>query len=288
MERKDKRGRTRHPSHRWALLGAEEEGFNHDTSRPRKVHGHCKWKPHQDAVHWIHLANQKGWLRGRYRLGHRPVVLEEVRRPKVQSGPRKDKMYRSQHCLAERSRPWSWALKRCCGKRVDPWKRSVVSTSNAHTGGKMVAPGCASKRTKEPTRSSKITRGRTQRNHQKRKEKVGSSNACGNAVQKGNKEDMLASGNWSAKLWIQQDSPKNKACMYCGGARVHETTFEIISSKRSWRSHRRQRIQFDESLKFSAQIYSDASSDENSGWEFPVYNEWKKLETIPAWQLDKV
>ena len=33
-----------------------EDDFNNDSSRPRKVHFNCKWKPHQDAVYWIHLA----------------------------------------------------------------------------------------------------------------------------------------------------------------------------------------------------------------------------------------
>ena len=37
--------------------------------------------------------------------------------------------------------------------------------------------------------------------------------------------------------------------------------------RKSWRSHRKQRIQFDESFQFGTQIYSDASSDENSGCE---------------------
>ena len=89
---------------------------------------------------------------------------------------------------------------------------------------------------------------------------------AGNALQERNKETLQLSGNWSGELWIRQDS-KNKACMYRGGSWVHETTFGIISTERSWRSHRRQRIQFDDTLQLGSQVYSDASSDENSRCE---------------------
>ena len=42
----------------------------------------------------------------------------------------------------ERCRPWSWTLKRCCGKRMGPVKLVEV---RPHTDGKVFAPGCASK-----------------------------------------------------------------------------------------------------------------------------------------------
>ena len=65
------------------------------------------------------------------------------RRLNVQSGQRK-----GGKCgcapLPERCRPWSWTLKRCCGKRMGPdemWHRGRVSAS----GGKVFAPGCASR-----------------------------------------------------------------------------------------------------------------------------------------------
>ena len=48
-----------------------------------------------------------------------------------------------------------------------------------------------------------------------------------------------------------------------------------------------QRIPFDDTLQRGAQVYSDASSDENSGFEAAADKEWKKLETTPAWQSDK-
>ena len=43
-----------HPMNPWG--DEAEEEFN-DLSRPRKEHYHSNWKPHQDAVYWIHLAN---------------------------------------------------------------------------------------------------------------------------------------------------------------------------------------------------------------------------------------
>ena len=50
---------------------------------------------------------------------------------------------------------------------------------------------------------------------------------------------------------------------------------------------------FDDTLQFGAQVYSDATSDENSGCKKPQWGkknvkEWEKLENIPAWQLTKV
>ena len=76
----------------------------------------------------------------------------------------------------------------------------------------------------------------------------------------------LASRNWSEEWWIQQDS-KNKACVHCGSSWINKKAFGIISAERSWSSHRKQRIQFDDSLAFGAQVYSYAPSDENSGCE---------------------
>ena len=61
---------------------------------------------------------------------------------------------------------------------------------------------------------------------------------------------------------IQED----KACMHRGSSWIHEKAFGIHSTKRSSRSHRRKRIQFDKSWKFGTQ-FSDASSDGNSGGE---------------------
>ena len=46
---------------------------------------------------------------------------------------------------------------------------------------------------------------------------------------------------------------------------------------------------FDDPLKFDSQIYSYATCDENVGCKKgAVDKEWKKLDTIPAWQLEKV
>ena len=59
------------------------------------------------------------------------------RRLDVQSGLRKAR-YMVKPCPDERSRPWSWALKRCRGKRMGPW------FLDNGTGGEVVAAGCAS------------------------------------------------------------------------------------------------------------------------------------------------
>ena len=48
---------------------------------------------------------------------------------------------------------------------------------------------------------------------------------------------------------------------------VHKTTFGIISFERSWRSHRRQRIQLDDTLQLGVQVYSYTWSDEKCGCE---------------------
>ena len=52
-----------------------------------------------------------------------------------------------------------------------------------------------------------------------------------------------------------------------GGSWVHETMFGIISTERSWWSHLRQRIQLGDTVQSGAQVYSCASSDENTWCE---------------------
>ena len=81
---------------------------------------------------------------------------------------------------------------------------------------------------------------------------------------------------------------KNKTCMYRGGARVHEAAFGTTSTERSQRSNRKQRTNFNDSLQLGSKVYFYAASDENPGCERAVDKEWNKLETIPAWQLNKV
>ena len=98
----------------------------------------------------------------------------------------------------------------------------------------------------------------------------------------------LVSGNWTARLWIQQDS-QNKACMYSGGAWVHKNASGIISTERWWRSHCRQRVYFDDTLQFwFTSLFLSCKR-----WRFrmqkaAVDKQWQKLETTPAWQLEKV
>ena len=44
----------------------------------------------------------------------------------------------------------------------------------------------------------------------------------------------------------------------------------------------------DDPLKFGSHVYSCASSDEDPDAKAAAKKEWKKLETIPAWQMEKV
>ena len=102
----------------------------------------------------------------------------------------------------------------------------------------------------------------------------------GEALQKRNKEALRASGNWSEEWWIQQDST-NKACMHRGGSWVHEKAIGIMSTQAKdtirclitiW-GHKI--VPMPQTMKIL-----DAKA--------AVDKERKKLETIPAWQLDKV
>ena len=81
---------------------------------------------------------------------------------------------------------------------------------------------------------------------------------------------------------------KTKPRLHRGGTWIHETAVGSYSTKRSWRSHRRKIVQVDESLQFGAQVCSHASRRRKFLMQTAVDKEWKKLETIPAWQLDKV
>ena len=56
-----------------------EEEFNNDLSKPRKVRYYSKWKPHQDAVYWIHLARaQEKGLQFWQTRSHAIVVHDSV------------------------------------------------------------------------------------------------------------------------------------------------------------------------------------------------------------------
>ena len=46
---------------------------------------------------------------------------------------------------------------------------------------------------------------------------------------------------------------------------IFETTSRIFAVQKPWGSHCRWRIYFDDTLQLGAQVYSDATSDENSG-----------------------
>ena len=67
-----------HPVNPWG--DEAEEEFNDDLTRPRKEHYHSNWKPHQDAVYWIHLANaQERRLRFWQTRSHAVIVYDSVR-----------------------------------------------------------------------------------------------------------------------------------------------------------------------------------------------------------------
>ena len=62
-----------------------------------------------------------------------------------------------------------------------------------------------------------------------------------------------------------QQNLQDKACVFRGSSWIHDEAFRTHFSKRSWRSHCGERIQFDKSLQLGAHIYSAAPSDENGG-----------------------
>ena len=65
-------------------------------------------------------------------------------------------------------------------------------------------------------------------------------------------------------LWDHRIPRKDRVCMYRGSARIHKKAFGTRSSKKSWRSHRWERIQFDESLQTGSK-FSDAASWQTVG-----------------------
>ena len=61
----------------------------------------------------------------------------------------------------------------------------------------------------------------------------------------------------------------------------------IFSAQISWWPHCRQRVYFDVSKQFGTQVHPDATSNENTRCE-GSNGQWKKLETIPASDFQKV
>ena len=83
--------------------------------------------------------------------------------------------------------------------------------------------------------------------------------------------------------------PKTKIELYCGSSGFPKTKNGFCYEEKSWRPHCRQRTKFNVAVQFGAKTYSNASGNENSRCaKAAVDKEWKKLETIPAWQLEKV
>ena len=69
---------------------------------------------------------------------------------------------------------------------------------------------------------------------------------------------------------------------------ILETTSGIISTERSWRSHRRQRAKLTSHCKMVHKSILMLQAMKIADAKAAVDKEWKKLKTIPVWQLDKV
>ena len=104
--------------------------------------------------------------------------------------------------------------------------------------------------------------------------KVGDPNESSNVLQDGNKE---AVENRKRDHRIQQD----KACLHLRYSWMREKAFGIYSTKRSWRSHRKEREQFNKSKK--SQVHSDAPSDGISGCNSSSgQNNWRSSKRFHA------
>ena len=96
------------------------------------------------------------------------------------------------------------------------------------------------------------------------------------------------SANWSDEWWSQQDS-KNKACVHRGSSRIHEKAFGIISTEKIMKIT----SQAKDTIRWVILIWYANLFWRLKRWksrmrkpQWTVDKEWKKLETIPAWQLD--
>ena len=93
------------------------------------------------------------------------------------------------------------------------------------------------------------------------------------------------------KVVAQPEIASEKKCKTVHGCTVesHESTRQQAKSSQS-KHHEdhtaSKRIYFDVALQLGTQVHPDATSDENA--KAAVDQEWKKLETIPAWNVEKV
>ena len=84
------------------------------------------------------------------------------------------------------------------------------------------------------------------------------------------------------------EKTQDKICLCCWCRRKHETKAGRSSTQTSPRSYHWKREEFSDSLQSCSQIYSYASSYQNSGSKGSSGKRIGKLEKIPAWQLTKV
>ena len=89
----------------------------------------------------------------------------------------------------------------------------------------------------------------------------------------------------SPNIW--EDS-RDEIRWYCGSAWIHMTKNGICHEEKSWRPHCRQKTKFNISLQLGAQIFLIPQVMKIPDAMAAVDKEWKKLETLLAWQLEKV
>ena len=81
------------------------------------------------------------------------------------------------------------------------------------------------------------------------------------------------------------DEESNSFWLYCGISWIYETTSRIFAVSKPWGSHCRKRDYFYQNLVHKFMPISKAMKIPDA--KAAVDKEWKKLETIPAWDLEK-
>ena len=96
-----------------------------------------------------------------------------------------------------------------------------------------------------------------QRDHEECSQEIGNTNGLRYALQ--DKQEKQAWRN----PW-QNQRVQIKTCVYLGSQWIHKTAFGRISTELSWGPFRRKREQLTTALQFGTQIYSYASSNEDT------------------------
>ena len=105
-----------------------------------KTVGSRVWWHTQGLSEWkVSVRSKVGivFKKSRYRLGHRPVVT-----PREGDGSRYSQAHlRVTETVPERSRPWSWSLKKCLREADGPTKDARGKKQKSARGWKDVRPG---------------------------------------------------------------------------------------------------------------------------------------------------